>query len=337
MFQSNISLPSYCIRQIITIISEHHKHLNTWINKKFMNEKHLNDPVISLAWSDFYQLLKQAKKLLNNPSIGLMVGDRLLTNTHGILGFAMMNSASLRQSINLLENFLPLRTNLISIKQQSQGGYLLIQINENHPLDDVKEIIIEAVALALKRLIDYITMTSNNSIYVAFSFAENSQAQLASDLFQCDIIYNQPFNGIALPLSILDKPLPMADTETYIYAVNICQKELETINKKPLISQQIYQLLLESKHYAQPLESIAQKFHLSPRTMHRRLLKEGTTYREILETVKHTLAISYLRNKQMAIQEIAFNLGYHDVANFRRAFKRWEGVPPSKYLEKIVI
>jgi AraC-like DNA-binding protein len=31
----------------------------------------------------------------------------------------------------------------------------------------------------------------------------------------------------------------------------------------------------------------------------------------------------------MGMDEIAYRLGYTDLANFRRAFKRWEGVAPS--------
>lgn len=30
-------------------------------------------------------------------------------------------------------------------------------------------------------------------------------------------------------------------------------------------------------------------------------------------------------------EEIAYTLGYTDMANFRRAFKRWEAMPPSRY------
>ena len=33
----------------------------------------------------------------------------------------------------------------------------------------------------------------------------------------------------------------------------------------------------------------------------------------------------------LTLQEVAFMLGYDDLSNFRRAFKRWEGVAPSAW------
>jgi AraC-like DNA-binding protein len=51
--------------------------------------------------------------------------------------------------------------------------------------------------------------------------------------------------------------------------------------------------------------------------------------------VRHTLAIEHLKSGRFGMDEIAYRLGYTDLANFRRAFKRWESMPPSEYRARI--
>jgi AraC-like DNA-binding protein len=58
---------------------------------------------------------------------------------------------------------------------------------------------------------------------------------------------------------------------------------------------------------------------------------EGTSFHKLLEDVRRTLALEHVRSGRFAIEEIAYMLGYSDLANFRRAFRRWESVPPSVY------
>ncbi len=47
--------------------------------------------------------------------------------------------------------------------------------------------------------------------------------------------------------------------------------------------------------------------------------------------VRRMLAVEHLKSGYLTTQEIAYTLGYTDLANSRRAFKRWQGVPPSAY------
>ena len=68
--------------------------------------------------------------------------------------------------------------------------------------------------------------------------------------------------------------------------------------------------------------------------MHRQLLREGASFKELLDQTRHMLALRYLQARDMSVKEIAYMLGYSDVANFRRAFKRWEGVAPKAYRAK---
>jgi AraC-like DNA-binding protein len=97
----------------------------------------------------------------------------------------------------------------------------------------------------------------------------------------------------------------------------------------------VRRLLLEKQIRFPSLQVTARMLHMTPRTLHRRLVAEGTSYREVLESVRHTLAIEHLKSGRFGMDEIAYRLGYTDLANFRRAFKRWESMPPSEYRARI--
>jgi AraC-like DNA-binding protein len=72
----------------------------------------------------------------------------------------------------------------------------------------------------------------------------------------------------------------------------------------------------------------ADRLGLSAVTLGRRLRKEGTKYSTVLDALRHRLAVDFLRNTRLGSADIAFLLGYSSGPNFRRAFRRWEGVSP---------
>ena len=80
---------------------------------------------------------------------------------------------------------------------------------------------------------------------------------------------------------------------------------------------------------APTLPVVARKLNLSTRTLHRRLEERGLNFNGLLRETRLKLAKHYLADSRLELKQVAFLLGYSDVANFRRAFKRWEGVAPS--------
>ena len=84
------------------------------------------------------------------------------------------------------------------------------------------------------------------------------------------------------------------------------------------------------------LEQIAPRLHMSPRTLHRRLGQEGTSFRRVVTEVRRELAARHLLERQLAISEIAFLLGFSAASVFHRAFKRWTGRAPLAYRESTV-
>lgn len=79
------------------------------------------------------------------------------------------------------------------------------------------------------------------------------------------------------------------------------------------------------------LERVADQLGLTPRTLQRKLHEMGTSHNELLDQMRRQLAMRYLREREMAICEVAYLLGFSESSSFHRAFKRWTGVTPKEF------
>jgi len=76
---------------------------------------------------------------------------------------------------------------------------------------------------------------------------------------------------------------------------------------------------------------VARALHVSVRTLQRKLVATGTTFREVSEAVRGQLAEEYLTDSAVSIAEVAFLLGFSDQSSFNRAFRRWTGESPGRW------
>lgn len=331
MQATDFTLPAQYLRQIADQVQRMGAQMPDWFTQSKLTDVQAGDVLQTLPLDVFQRLVRDAIAVTNEPALGLLVGERLLVNSHGILGYAAMNCGTLRQAIGLLESYLQVRTTLVSTRHEIVGDKVRIIFDEPIPLGDVRRPVLEAVVLTVKNMVDYITIGASHISLVCFPFAEPEYGDLARDLFHGDVRYDQDWMGFAVPLSVIDMPLSMANPATFHEATQICQRELDKLTQQQSWSARIRRLMLEKQGGFPSLNVTARLFHLTPHTLHRRLTEEGTSYREILEQVRHMLAVEHLKTSHLSIQEIAFNLGYTDMANFRRAFKRWESISPSEY------
>lgn len=331
MNKNNITLPSFYLQQVLETVASYGINVPLWLEGIGLAVPDYENPEVTLPWQQFRRIVLEAMELTKEPSFGLMVGQRLLVNTHGILGFAAMNSGSIRQLVELLERFLSLRTDLVIPASELVGDEFHVVLQEQRALDDIRQPVLEAIIQALKNILDYVAMGTSSINYISLPFSKDGNSELLQAQLRCEIKYDQEWAGFVIPADLLDKPLTMANSASYRDATKICQQELEALESQTSLSARIRKLLLTSSNGFPTLELVARRFHMTPRTLHRRLVEEQTSFKELLDDVRHLLAKRYLDNGQLSIQEIAYTLGYSDIANFRRAFKRWQGIAPSEY------
>jgi AraC-like DNA-binding protein len=100
-----------------------------------------------------------------------------------------------------------------------------------------------------------------------------------------------------------------------------------------LLKQHFEQQIAGHSVSAEPpgLQALADVMHLSPRTLIRRLQAEGQSYNDILRDIRRDYARSLLRDARLSVAEVGEHLGFHEPANFTRAFKAWFGTSPAAW------
>ncbi len=325
------TLPSAYLRHIADHLTSLGVDVAAWLAREGLAPGQLDDASLSISFEAFRRLTLDALRLSREPALGLFVGQRLQANVHGVLGYAALSSGSIRQALELFERFITLRFSVLAISSEVRPQGVRVRIEERRPLNDIQRPVLEAVVMTNKNILESISMGSCRIRSVAFPFAAPEYAKLARELFGCEVRYGQRWAGFTLPADVLDAPLRLADPLAFREAALILQGELQRLAANETLAGRVRRLLLQGHNGFPSLQVSARLLHMTPRTLHRRLVDEGTSFRELLEDVRHTLAVEYLQSGRFSIEEIAYTLGYSDLANFRRAFKRWESIPPSEF------
>jgi AraC-like DNA-binding protein len=330
-----LSMPVPYLRQVAAQVAALGVAPATWLARSGLTESSLEDLAQDFPFELFERLILDAMTLTNEPAIGLLVGQRLQMQTHGSLGYAALSSGSIRQALTLFESFTRTRFSFVDLKVEQHSQKVHIHLIERRALGAVQRPVLETISMASKNILDEISMGACAIDAMLFPFEPPPYAALAAELYGCPVHYRRASASFSFPDHVLDMPLRAADPLAMREAVLICERELERIQTLETYAGHVRRVLLKHQPGFPSLEATARILHMTPRTLHRRLIDEGTSYRELLEDVRHQLAREHIKAGRFTLQEIAYRLGYTDFANFRRAFKRWEGTSPAAFRDAL--
>jgi AraC-like DNA-binding protein len=284
----------------------------------------------SIDYLVFRDLVLRAVRFSNNDALGISIGHRLSLQSHGVLGYALMNCENLLSAIQLVEQYISLRMPLLQLTIRFHNDEFIAQLEEKIPLNEVRVIIIDAVLVTVKAALDQLMPNIKKDLTLTFPYARHKNVPYGG-LSECTLLFNEPFASIRIPQEFMQKPIPLANLAAFMEAEKLCAKELKSLTNEKAYKSRVKQKLLENTEHFPSQQVMSSMFNMTSRTFHRRLVLEGTTYRAIVEEVKQSLAMTYLSNSSMTIKEISYFLGYEDDRNFSRAFRRWKGISPSQY------
>jgi AraC-like DNA-binding protein len=144
--------------------------------------------------------------------------------------------------------------------------------------------------------------------------------------------YAQPFTGVQFSAQVLDRPHLHSHGELHALMLAQAERQLQRLSRPVSCSERVRALMRARPPCEIPdVTAAARQLGLSERSLRRRLQEEGTSYRELTQTLLYETACSMLRNRELTLQNIAHVLGFADSTAFHRAFRRWSRLTPADY------
>ncbi|BFU34042.1 helix-turn-helix domain-containing protein [Enterobacter asburiae] len=152
---------------------------------------------------------------------------------------------------------------------------------------------------------------------------------LAYEAFFGTTVTNSPLATLVFLREDMDKPFLTENHKMWLFFEPSLRQRLADLDKLAGMSERVHSTLLETLPAGEvSMQTVSRKLAVSTRTLQRRLQNEGTSFQQILDRVRESLAHHYLRNTNMSGAEISFLLGFEDSNSFARAFQAWTGKTP---------
>jgi AraC-like DNA-binding protein len=84
------------------------------------------------------------------------------------------------------------------------------------------------------------------------------------------------------------------------------------------------------------IEELAEEFHMSSKTLRRRLDAEGISFRELKEEIRREMVLKWLAEPDIPIGEISLRAGFAERNGLVRAVRSWVGFSPKEYRDLMI-
>lgn len=287
-------------------------------------------PDTFIPYAKYRQLLVAAVEATGCVRFGLIMSEKLGPQSLGVVGFSMQQSTDVGAAFKVLAKFLHLHDQHGSIALESQGEYARI----GYVIDDLDgPAAIQAIDVAAAIGHNLLKTLMGNNVRVRryeFPYPQPEDLLPYAVLQGQELVFDTDSFGIVIERQYMEVPIANHDPHManllldYMEALDMRAGE-EITDKVALI---VKDMLSTSEC---TLEAVAEMFKVTPRTLQNKLKREDTSFHEILERIRKTLALHYLRSSRMDLTNIALLIGYSDSSAFSRSFRRWYNETPSQW------
>jgi AraC-like DNA-binding protein len=288
----------------------------------------LRDPATRVPIQVAAEVMQRALRLTGEPALALYVGWQMRLSSHGFLGFAAMTAGTVREAIELAVRYASTRTTALGLEFHVEGDTASLVIEERTSLGPLREFAVLSLIVGLWQIGQALTGRPLEGVAECAFPAPDYIAKVpfANGLIKFD----RPAHRLVFAARLLDTPLKTADPVATQLARAQCERELAAIVDASFPGR-VRAAIARRAEGVPSLAEVARELHVSTRTLKRKLADRDTTFSAILDDVRRQRALLLLDNRELSLGEIAGKLGYSEVPNFTRAFRKWTGTTPGAY------
>jgi AraC-like DNA-binding protein len=164
---------------------------------------------------------------------------------------------------------------------------------------------------------------------VHFTHPDPGYGDQYAHVFQAPVVFNSHWNAMRVDHAFL--ALKQPPVNRYVFGVLSQRADalLQELQASKTTRGRVETLLAATLHTgAVSMDAIADKLNVSRQTLYRNLKSEGVTFEQTLDELRRKLALSFLGDKRVSVNQTAYLVGFSEPAAFSRAFKRWTGQSP---------
>ena len=285
-----------------------------------------SDGVSVVSQSRFLELAAIAT---NDPLLGLHLAAETDLRGFGVLFYLGASSATVAEALELLTRYAATGDEADRFELSRHEDDTVLTNRPVLAFDEPRGQVSEFDALAVIRALGRVTNHDFAPSRITFAHTRNSDLREIHRILRCPVDFACAADSWVFPQSFME--LSIVSKDGYLlqiletHADDLLSRRHAGAGLRGLVENQLVGALPSGKAQA---AAIAQKLGMSERSFRRRLAEEGATFSEILDRVRNRLALRYLEDQRVSLQQIAWLLGYSELAAFNHAFKRWFGTSP---------
>jgi AraC-like DNA-binding protein len=275
-----------------------------------------------------------AAERARDPHFAYRTGLRFHVSAYGMYGFAILSSIDYRETMQFAVKYHQLATPLTTIaftESDGCGSWLVDPLSHARVNARLYKFIVEMEFGIVLSLLRDIMGSSFLAREFQVTYPPPHDASAYPALFGAPVLFGQSANKLLFDSSWLDGTPVLGNEVTYSTVVRLCDAQIEEFQLRGGLVGEVRHILMMNLMRRKRFQDVARHLKMSVRTLRRRLREENSSFRQLVDELRRDMAIRYLRDTDLTVEDIADALGFSDAANFRQAFRRWTKGAPRQF------